>query len=350
MFYLGPFLFSKKGKEELSVTDSVHNYPEEKLRRARRNEPCPICGSPDWCGFNSIICSCMRIEEGSFKTVIQSNGTPAYLHWLKPGTVLYKREIFVNTVEVAPVKKRDKVYRAFLELLYLHQEHKKDLIERGLTEWDIKKNGYKSVPTEKPWEICRKLMEMGHELSGIPGFFQAKGPHGGTYWTFSRGAGYYIPVRDFDGRIKALQRRLDNPVKGKKYWIMSSSENEGGCSSGTPSHIAKPNEIKDNRIWITEGPLKSDIASKLLGAIVIGVMSAGTWMPILSDLDEIGEKEVVIAYDMDFRTNSLVNVALLMLQSRLKSKRTVVHQATWERKKGIDDALMAGEDIRITRL
>lgn len=336
------------------MPDPVRQYPEEKFVDAKPNRPCPICNHGDWCGFNSIIASCMRVEEGSFKTVIQKNGKPAYLHWLKPGTVNYTAaDIETNTVETLPVEKRDQVYRAFLGLLNLSQGHKNDLLRRGLKEWEIRKNGYKSVSTdEKPWEICKKLKSMGIELSGIPGFYKANGPRGGTYWTFNGRPGYFIPVRDINGRIQALQRRIEKPEEGeKKYRIFSSSQKEGGCSSGTPAHVSIPTEVKDSRVWITEGPLKADIAAKHSGAVFIGIMSSGTWVPAIEVLDMIVAKEVVTAYDMDFKTNDMVSKPLELLHEELIKKGLKVNQSSWwEKKKGIDDALTSGVKIKVNRV
>lgn len=334
------------------MADPIHQYPEERFITAAPGRPCPICHHEDWCGFNSFLCSCMRVEEGSFKTVIQpKTGKPAYQHWLKPGTVYYHKsdELNMPTEETAPVEKRDRVYREFLNLLSLYQEHKEDLLHRGLTEGDIKKNGYKSIPKVfKPWDICKKLNENGYDLTGVPGFYKAAGKYGGRYWTFSWKPGYFIPVLDTKGRIQALQRRMENPKKGEpKYMMMSSTGKKGGSNSGTPAHVARTTEIRDRRIWITEGPLKADIAAKYLGAVVIGLMSAGTWVQALEIMDELSPKEVIIAYDMDFKTNKLVSEPLELLKSKLKEKGLAVRQATWNEVKGIDDALVVGKEIRI---
>ena len=127
-----------------------YRYPTEKYKRAgiSGNPPCPICGK-DWCGYNSYLCSCMRISHGSFKTVIQRNGQPCYLHWLKQDngmTHLQHEVIAVNTVSIAPLERRDRVYKDFLNFLSLSRHHRQDLHRRGLSDWEIKKNGYKTIP------------------------------------------------------------------------------------------------------------------------------------------------------------------------------------------------------------
>lgn len=326
-------------------TAKKHHYPEEEFVKAKPWRPCPICGKGDWCGFNSFIASCMRIEEGSFKTVIQMNGKPAYLHWLEPGRVtlpVITESEMLLAVQTASVERRDRVYRDFLNLLYLHPRHMEDLTRRGLTEEEIKKN-YRSIPeTEMPWTICKYLIELGHDLTGIPGFYKAKGWHGGTYWTFDRQPGYFIPVRDQKGRIQALQRRMDDP-RGGKYKLFSGHKNQGGCSCGTPAHVAIPTEIKDFRVWITEGPLKADIASKYLGAVVIGASSADTWRPAIEILEsKFPNQEIVEAFDQDKHTNSHVKMACENFRRALTKAGKRVVEARWniERYKGLDDAAL----------
>ncbi|RKO65740.1 toprim domain-containing protein [Desulfofundulus salinus] len=330
-----------------------HRYPEEKFVRVNPSHPCPICGRGDWCGYNSFIASCMRVSEGAFKEVILSNGQVAYLHWLEPGMVnlpALMEEDTITAAQTAPVEVRDRVYRDFLKLLYLHPRHRKDLLRRGLTEWEIRRNGYRSVPgTEAPWSVCRRLIRMGHDLAGIPGFYKARGPHGGTYWTFDRQPGYFIPVRDEKGRIQALQRRMDD-ARGGKYKLFSGHKSRGGCSCGTPAHVARPAKTEDRRIWITEGPLKADIAGEYLGAVVVGALSAATWRPVIPVILALGAKEAVIAYDRDLETNPEVGRAYEALKAELKKHGLVVGRAVWNGKKGIDDALAAGMEVRVVRV
>lgn len=323
---------------------------EERFIKASASHPCPICGERDWCGFNSYIASCMRVNEGAFREVSMTNGQVAYLHWLETGKVILPvLDDGPVLVQAATEERRDKVYRDFLSCLYVLPRHKEDLLRRGLMDWEIRKNCYRSVPEmEKPWSICKRLIDMGHDLTGIPGFYKAIGPHSGTYWNFERKPGYFIPVRDKEGRIQALQRRMDKTDSGK-YKLFSGHKDRGGCSCGTPAHVARPAVIKDERVWITEGPLKSDIASKYLGAVVIGAMSASTWRPVVEVIQVLGTKEAVIAYDRDLETNPKVERAYSSLKAELKKQGLAVSKALWEGAKGIDDALMRGLEVKMVR-
>lgn len=55
--------------------------PVEKMHRVSKQEPCPICGKPDWCltAPDNSAAICARIEEGSLKKC----GDAGYLHILR---------------------------------------------------------------------------------------------------------------------------------------------------------------------------------------------------------------------------------------------------------------------------
>jgi hypothetical protein len=196
----------------------------------------------------------------------------------------------------------------------------------------------------------KKLIRSGLDLAGIPGFYRAESRYGGSYWTFNSSPGYFIPIRDAQGRIQALQRRMDD-IRNGKYMLFSGHSNRGGCSCGTPAHVARPTEIKDQRVWITEGQLKADIAAAYLDAVVIGAQGATSWKPVVPVVMELGAKEVVIAYDRDQETNKEVARGKRMLVAELKKLGITVREAIWrarsKEEKGIDDALVAGLDIRV---
>ncbi|WP_258359086.1 DUF3854 domain-containing protein [Moorella sulfitireducens] len=278
----------------------------------------------------------------------------AHLHLLQPGRVIPgqdQEDLFPREAPLAPVDTRDRVYRHFLRLLDLHPRHKEELMRRGLSEGDIKRNGYKSIPEQiNPWIICKRLTRSGLDLAGIPGFYRAESKYGGSYWTFNSSPGYFIPIRDTKGRIQALQRRMDDISNGK-YMLFSGHSDRGGCSCGTPAHVARPREVKDGRVWITEGQLKADIAAAYLGGVVIGAQGATSWKPVIPEALELGAKEVVIAYDRDQETNEAVGRGKTALKKELKKMGILTREAVWQagskKEKGIDDALVAGIKIRV---
>ncbi|WP_236713282.1 DUF3854 domain-containing protein [Neomoorella thermoacetica] len=296
----------------------------------------------------------MRVGEGAIKHITLSNGQVAHLHRLQPGRVIPgqdREDIFSQGAPLASIDNRDRVYRNLLRLLDLYPHHQQDLLRRGVSVPEIKRNGYKSVPDHvPPWTICRKLIRSGLDLTGIPGFYRARSRYGGSYWTFNSSPGYFIPIRDARGRIQALQRRMDD-IRNGKYMLFSGHSDRGGCSCGTPAHVARPTEIKDQRVWITEGQLKADIAAAYLDAVVIGAQGATSWKPVVPEVVELGAKEVVIAYDRDQKTNKEVARGKRMLVAELKKLGITVREAIWrarsKEEKGIDDALVAGLELKI---
>ena len=92
---------------------------------------------------------------------------------------------------------------------------------------------------------------------------------------------------------------------------------------------------------LTEGPLKADVISSLTGYSVLavpGVNSLSFLPQALFDLKKAGVMKILIAYDMDIRTNETVHKAekrLMSLLSRAQIPHTVLY---WdERYKGLDD-------------
>ena len=324
----------------------------ERLTNVSPRNPCPICGAKKWCGFNSRIAFCMHESTGAIAEVFYRDGSGrvGYVHSLEPGTVVFRKQdagVLGSAVKTAPVEVRDRVYRDFLAGLRLEERHREELIRRGLSDERIEERGYRSVPgLEMPWVATRQLLDVGHRLEGIPGFHKAPGRHGGSYWTHLKPAGYFVPVRDAEGRIQALQVRRDHSVDGGgKYMMFSSSGRACGANAHTPAHVARPAAVRDRRVWITEGPLKADIASDRLGAVVIGTIGVDGWSQVIPLLGELGARCVVVAFDGDEagrKANEKVKKALVV-------QGYSVAEASWDTgAKGIDDALVGGMGIRVS--
>src|SRR5262249_48860147 len=137
------------------------------------------------------------------------------------------------------------------------------------------------------------------DLSYVPGFFKGSGK---WHLRFVGLPGFYIPIRDHKRRMVALEIRRDTDDPKRRSLLLSSA-GDGfplGASSGAPPHFARPHLVHD-AIAITEGALKADVCSELLGQPVCGLVAVGTfgdrfgwqlrtWFPILC--------RVAIAYDL----------------------------------------------------
>ncbi|MTI80001.1 MAG: DUF3854 domain-containing protein [Firmicutes bacterium] len=319
----------------------------EPLQRVSYRQPCPICGKPDWCGFNSKIAICMRVQSSY---PVRNGG---WLHKLKDSPVNTNESVVITdkSVPAAPVETKDRVYRDFMSFLTLSSEHQKELsVNRRLPERIIKQYFRSTPKAERPWTICKRLIDRGHSLEGVPGFYRVKNRKGGYYWTFSMKSGYVFPLLDGKGRIQAIQTRLDVPDTRGKYRLFSSSKKKSGSSSGAPVHVAKPDQLIDQKIWITEGPLKATIASQYLNATVLGLIGATTWRPVLKILESYQVAEVIVAFDMDQKENVWVKRAVKELTQELKHGGNNVKIAAWNEPKGIDDALLANKEVFLKEL
>jgi len=134
------------------------NKEMEPLRRVSRRRPCPVCGHEDWCGFNSRVCVCMRVESPR----PAANG--GWVHRL-PGVLpsvpaALEPDVAPVTLPLASADARHEVYSALLAACGLHEEHREDLRRRGLSDEQIHYGRYASVPNE-PWRVTLELLRRG---------------------------------------------------------------------------------------------------------------------------------------------------------------------------------------------
>ena len=167
----------------------------------------------------------------------------------------------------ADIEIRDRTYAMYLDMLSLSETHLNDLRKRGLNDIQIQKFGYKSVPLIGKETYPKRLQEQDALLRGVPGFYCKN-----YVWKANIGwiHGFYIPVKDIEGRILGLQIRKDSCTDSKKYiWSSSWSDNflmdQGSNLEGIPKfhHVGFPKDGDIPVIGLTEGPLKGDIAHSL---------------------------------------------------------------------------------------
>lgn len=194
---------------------------------------------------------------------------------------------------------RHATYSALLSKLSLAPDHKENLLNRGLTEADIKRLGYKTTPVVGMAQIAKQLQADGLYLAGVPGFYR---DDNGS-WTFiHEKRGILIPVRDMYGRIQGLQIRRDNVQKRKFRWVSSTDMNDG-CKAEGWTHLVGP--VRPMLV-LTEGPMKADVINALTGLTVLAVPGVNTLTQLelaLTELRSEGLVEIKTAFDMDFASN-----------------------------------------------
>ena len=217
-------------------------------------------------------------------------------------TIKQEKPAQVKTKEECPlidIDARHTTYSALLSKLSLAPDHKENLLNRGLTETDILRLGYKTTPIVGMTQIAKQLQTEGLYLAGVPGFYRDEN---GT-WTFiHEKRGILVPVRDMHGRIQGLQLRRDNVKKRKFRWV-SSTELTDGCKAEGWTHLVGP--VRPTLV-LTEGPMKADVINALTGLTVLAVPGVNTLTQLeamLTELRSEGLAEIKTAFDMDFSYN-----------------------------------------------
>ncbi len=273
-------------------------------------------------------------------------------------------------LEPAPIELRNEVYQKFLEQLSLSEKHHQDLLDRGLTEEEIKQGMYKSVPSVGLSSFAKNCISYEtydalkrHVKWGIPGFYDIRTPEPKIV---KCDPGYFVPVRDEFYRISGMQIRYDPlpedaPQTKKdhyaKYkWFNSNfkDKTDGCTASGCENiHYASPFYKSEESVILTEGVLKADIAARLGARLknynnpihvlgLVGVYNTEGLSYELIKLKECGLKKVVIAVDMDYRQKKQVADALESIKEKIQNVGLDYEVFDWNPKyKGIDDYFLA---------
>ena len=262
------------------------------------------------------------------------------------------KETPVEAAPAADIAVRNKTYTALLAMLTLSKEHRAHLqTVRGLPDEQIERLGYKTMP---PFYMCRslanRLLQNGHQLDGVPGFYQKDGQ-----WTIASSsftAGIMIPARTRQGLISGFQIRLDVPLKneddppekdGAKYiWFSSSSKNMG-VTSGSPVHfIGNPSA---RVVYVIEGLLKADISHCLTNrtfAAIAGANNTSQLDTLFALLAQNGTEEIIEAHDMDKYSNQMTSNGASKIYLMARKNGMACRQLTWNPNyKGFDDWQLA---------
>ncbi len=246
---------------------------------------------------------------------------------------------------LAPVDQRDAVYRAWLTQCPLSSAHRAQLLARGLSPEAVRAGGYGTWTGGFGRDIAARLCDQGLALAGVPGFAQNTM---GAWWIRAM-PGLVIPVRDAAGRIQGCQIRADD-VGARRYRWLSSAGKPGGASPGSPAHCAGFRDVRSGRwLWVTEGPLKADVAHALLGAPVIGVTGVTAWRRALPAIRAARPGVVILAFDQDTdaATRAAVSRNLEALATAVQAIGLPVCTTTWTGAKGLDDVLASGGTVEV---
>jgi putative DNA primase/helicase len=315
-----------------------------------RDNPCEKCKGTDWCcrSPDRAFLRCYRSNnaDGSGKvktdsaqqtyTLYRLDGRNGSEAWPEP-----KHTHAEANGERADPDTLNRIYGAFLTELRISQEHGKALRARGLTG-SLRGAGYRTLGKDRA-KACGKLVGRGFEndLPRVPGFYVQE-KDGKRFWSVAGWGGLLIPVRDARGRIVALSVRLDDPGPGEKKYRWVSSRAKGGVGPGAPVHVPIFQGDKE-RVRVTEGALKADVATALSKVLTIGLPGVGAYKKAAAVLRELGAKVAVVSYDADACCKRHVAEALSRLVRHLRRHGFKVQMEMWDKEdgKGIDDLLNA---------
>lgn len=302
---LVPAVIKKSGKKE-SVVQCPFNREETFDLRLETGDfkcwhqcsTCPVDGKGKAVNFYRLFNPNLSFKEAVKAIEEQTSVCVAP----KPVPKAYKAK---PVVKKAPADVADKVLRAFLGLLELSEDHRNDLLRRGLTDEEIDRIGFKSVPVSGMYSIAENLKASEVPLIGVPPC--GKDKNGNVLIHLPKGEdgkpfdGYYIPYRDIDGYITQLQiRRMAPSKQGKYLWASSVSLQEGTQASNIAywGNFDKKNDV----VFVTEGGLKAEIAgtlNKRHNVIAIPGVSCYTQFREICAWCKKNGKKMIDAFDMD---------------------------------------------------
>ena len=240
-----------------------------------------------------------------------------------------------------PLEERSRIYSDFLQMLELTPKHRLNLQNRGLSDEAIKANLYRSVPKKYGKLYSKVMYELSckYDLSGVPGFYRKNGQ-----WHMVTPEGFFIPVRDAQGRIQGLQVRLDDSGKQKYKWF-SSNGYPDGTKCAAFLHVV--NWKTGAKPFITEGALKADTACSLMeqDACFIALPGVGSTKGLEQLMRGLDISEAAEAFDMDKETNPAVELSVQRFYRLMEEIGVNVQPLRWNPMyKGIDDMLLAGKE------
>ena len=353
--------------------------PPQPHQRVSRTHPCPVCRKPDWCLFTAdgeFIC-CQRSDTWRGEPAIRRTDAG----WLFS---LADREDGAFDAGLEGLAKRerprhdevgrpaglsrlvlDAVYRQLAALCGLRQPALDDLIEKRRFREALDTGLYFSLPRSRKQNrriTAALIARFGCEvIAAVPGFTERWGE---LAFRSARGQreDYAVMGLDEDGlAFWGYSRRLpfDPDHDDAKYMLLSSSRAGEASLSGLPKYHVAGRRFAKERVGITEGVIKAEIASARLGFPVIGLYSTSVDAATLAEVTRLIEtwspSEVLVAFDADKHELNAegkpVRPAVLAGERKLIEAFTPlvdVYSAEWNitNGKGIDDLLTAGGTYR----
>lgn len=163
-----------------------------------------------------------------------------------------------------------------------------------------------------------------------------------------------LPDRNSNGEIEAIQIRLDKVYKSKFNNLTSVDQYYGTSAACCPHFVGVEDGVET--VYLTEGVMKADIAYHLSMELgyprpfvgLTGVGNINQYLRALEELERLGIKKIMVAFDMDATVNDNVRKAKDRVIETGCDAGFDMTPMTWDpRYKGIDDLLYAVKKKRL---
>jgi hypothetical protein len=319
----------------------------------------------------------MRVSNGSKGT--SRNGGNIFQHnrLFLAASLGITRKQAPPPIGIAPIEVRNAVYQELIRrspaVKYYSQliDGPDGLLSRGLRESDAQNYGALPCTRNERASLAHTLSKFLKErvaeyvcrsthaaIIGVPGFWQ---DHVGLVQLWKprdyNSPLLVIPYRDRQGQIQACQLRVhrnDRPTGENKYRWLSSPLERNGTSSGTPIHFTFSTGTlpPDQTVIITEGALKAETLLSLRPKACV-IATSGVSCSHAEIVEAARSYNALIAFDADYKTNPAVARQLARLIATREQDIAAHHLetntrvVTWERYKGIDEALLANCTLEV---
>jgi hypothetical protein len=216
-----------------------------------------------------------------------------------------------------PRAAKDAIYRHALELLALRPAAVRELRERGLSDDDIERWSFKSLPRrgrEHASFMVRMRAEWGEQLVACPGFRDKN--HRLTFWAAGPNRdGYIVPYINEAGQVVGIQAKV---LGGKYLNPRGPGFKDAYCVAG----------LRTDLLYVTEGGLKAIVASALGPAWVLGVPGLTLSESHLDTIAYLHPEGVAVALDRE--RNRATSAARRDWMHKLLETGLPVYEAVWE--------------------
>lgn len=304
---------------------------------------CQVCGRSSWCAVtgDGQAWICRRQPGPDAQERLDRHGCP---YWLHGRPTVRLRAIDRPGPGPAPPEVLNEVYCDLLAGLELADDHRDTLEARGLPDYAIRRCRTWD-PARLPALARRAGARHPEHAASVPGLRL----YGGRPAWARMARGIAMPRWDLAGRVVALQLRPDRPSQGGKYRYLSSGPTGGPgpvmvASPALPPALRgrQPGSLRAREVRLTEGWLGAWVAAELTGTLTLDVSGVSLWRLSLPVLRHLRAREVLLAWDADWRRNEHVRATLRQAATELRHAGYGVMIETWDPAlgRGLDDVLL----------